>query len=103
MRQRNYRLSRQLERQSSAGRHGDVNLCASRSFVGARQLSQQLWFNGVGPAHEHCFRFIKRHHRLTDIPLRIRAEVDCPLAILLIVGSVEAVVVEARQWKSDFD
>src|SRR5580658_1456669 len=99
--QRNDWLARQNQRQFTVRRQRNANLHAAGRFVSACELRHQFRIDGIGPAGEYGLRFVQGHHGLIDISLRIRAEVDRPLAVLLVVRSVKPVIMEASHGESD--
>src|SRR5713101_4155049 len=96
------RSSRECQRETGAGlvEHFKFNL--GRSHVSARELFEQGRIKRLGLAREDDFSLIQRNHRVINVSLRVRPEVNGELAVLLIVGRVKTVVMKVAHRKLEF-
>src|SRR5215469_10726947 len=99
--QRHRRLPRRYPGHLSARSDGHLHFDATWCFVATRQFRKELGVDAIRLACKYGLAFIERHHSLVDVALRVGAEDDRPLPILLVIGSIEAVVVEMHHRHLD--
>src|SRR5207245_2612242 len=80
--------------------HFKFNL--SWSHVSARELFEQRRIKRLRLARENDFGLIQRDHRIINVSLRIRAEVNRELPVLLVIRRVKPVVMKAAHRKLEF-
>ena len=93
--------ARQEERELAVRRQTDLNLHTGGCIVSPCDLGHQLRVDGLRLSNKHGFRFIQGHHGLIDITLRIRAVIDRPFSVLLVIRRVEPIIVELRHGQPD--
>src|ERR1700730_1614515 len=71
-----------------------LELDVSGRQVISRELLEKRCIQGFGLPRENHFSLIQRNHRVINVPLRIGPKIDRELAVLLVFGSIEPVVME---------
>src|SRR5260370_26588507 len=88
------RPSREYERKSAPPLIKYLELDVRGRQVISRELLEKRCVQSLGLPRENHFSLIQRNHRVINVPLRIGPKIDRELAVLLVFGSIEPVVME---------
>src|SRR6266481_9269169 len=88
------RPSRECERKSVPPLIKYLELDVRGRQVISRELLEKRCVQSLGLPRENHFSLIQRNHRVINVPLRIGPKIDRELAVLLVFGSIEPVVME---------
>src|SRR5215469_1072149 len=77
----------------------DLKLDFSGSDICSRKFLKQLGVQRLRLASKNHFRLIQRDHRLVNVPLRVRSEVQRKPSVLFVVRRVKPVIVKMTERK----
>src|SRR5882672_1184185 len=88
------RPTRECERKSVPPLIKYLELDVSGCQVISRELFEKRCIQSLGLPRENHFSLIQRNPRVINVPLRIGPEIDGELAVLLVFGCIESIIME---------